>query len=106
MSSDHISFSDESEDRLRKVTWKFWLMNAVLYLDHYEVEIRESRRHGYKTVASYDRLSPRGPTRIPESEVPYNAEVGARAVKQYLEDLQAQLRPALWSEYENRRKGT
>lgn len=95
---DHFDFSDESEDKLRRVTWTFWLYGRCLVLDAYTIESRPSRRHSYKTESMYQRIAygsaiPQS-QRIAEADVPLTPEIQERALRQFM----ASLRVVRWDE--------
>lgn len=71
-----ISVTVDSGDLKREV-YLFWLYDSrlTLYLDHYELLARETKRHSWKPKAWYDRLSRRNATLKEEVEVPLTEHV-------------------------------
>ena len=90
------------DDKLRRVSWRFWLYQNCLVLDEYLVEERASAKHKFKTVKVYDRrpvgrrsyLAAPFDARLKEEEVPLTDEVRARALREMVN----QIKVVLWSE--------
>jgi hypothetical protein len=97
MSRDTVRFSVESEDKLRKVTWTFWLCDRNLVVDSYIVEERPSRRHNFKITDCYARIkSSYEDGNLKEHEVPLTDEIRERAIREFTSSL----RVIRWSEME------
>ena len=95
MGNEIITLVDESADKLRKVTWEFWLYRNHLVLNSYTVDERASRRHTYKFVDGYDRLR-KDYGHLKEAEVPLTDEIRERAIREFT----AKLTVVRWSEVE------
>jgi len=89
-----ITLVDESPDKLRKVTWKFWFYRNRLVVDSYTVDERSSRRHTYKWAAGYERLRKDGS--IKEAELPLTDEIRERAIREFM----SRITVVRWSEVE------
>jgi hypothetical protein len=97
VSNHYIRFEDELGDKLRRVSWAFWLYGSNLVLNEYVVETRPSRRHAYKVARAYTRLSSsrwRDGSVVDEEDVPLTPAIAERALREYV----SQLRVVRWSE--------
>lgn len=66
----------ESEDRLSKRVWWYWLDGTSLYLDEYNLMQRKTTRHKYRTVECFDRIDRRNNTY--KSEDDFNTPVDVK----------------------------
>jgi hypothetical protein len=95
MSNETITLSVESEDKLRRETWRFWLYNFRLVLDSYVVEARASRRNVFKVMDGYERIaSHHAGGFLKEAEVPLPSEIRERAIREFM----AKITVSRWSE--------
>ena len=82
-------------DELTIEKWEFYQTDNNIYLDGYLLLKRDTTRKRYyeRVVKRYDRLMERDST-IKESEVPFNDEIRAEAIKQFTDTI----RCVKWSE--------
>jgi hypothetical protein len=66
----------ESDDRLQKTTFRFFVLNNIVCLDYYSTYSRPSRKHGWVSIETWD------PHRISKAKKPEVPEgVAAQAVE-------------------------
>lgn len=65
----NYSYSLTSESGLLKQTWEFLLIEETFYLDLYIKEERPTKRHKFKIIENFSRLSKRDSTIQTEEEV-------------------------------------
>ena len=78
---------------MTKVTYNFYFLDGVIYLDSYHKWEKPTKRSGYKNKGFYDRLRERD-SDIKESEVPFHEEIK----KQALEEFTSRITVKKWSE--------
>ena len=84
---------DIDTGELTKVTYDFYLLDGVLYLDVYREWEKSTKRSGYKFKRGYDRLNERD-SHFKESEVPLTDEIKKEALKEFISKLSVKK----WSE--------
>lgn len=93
--NETITLSVESEDKLRRETWRFWFHDFHLVLDSYAIEARTSRRHVYRAMDGYERIaSHHAGGWLKEAEVPLPSEIRERAIREFM----ARIDVVRWSE--------
>ena len=85
--NDHVKVSVESDDSLRRVTWRFWFHRGQLVLDAYCIETRASRRRNYKVESSYERLALSRSDSLKESDVPLPDAIREQAIRAFTANI-------------------
>lgn len=82
-----------NKDELERERYIFYYLDETLWLDKYFSEKRETKRHKYKIVKHYNRLSARE-SNVKEEDVPISKEIKQEALNAFI----ARLNVKLWSE--------
>lgn len=84
---------EKTIDDLTLEKFTFITLDHKLYLDTYSIRKRESKRHTYKLIKLYNRLSTRDSS-MTEDEVPFTLGIRAEALQMYKDTLKC----LKWSE--------
>jgi hypothetical protein len=80
----NIGIEDVKTD-LERVTYSFYIRDYKFILDSYKVQYRESKRHKWKNLKSYERLFSRQNTiKLSEFEIPLFIQI---EVKERFKDM-------------------
>ncbi|MNK43715.1 hypothetical protein D3C87_624300 [compost metagenome] len=77
-------------DDLTREWYVFWFDDSMktLWLDGYELQTKETKRHKYKTVKQYKRLSGRHElNNVPMNEVPLNDKIKNDAIAKFVSEI-------------------
>ena len=84
-------------DELSFERWIFMYLRNDIFLDHYSICKKESKRHrSFKVIKKYDRLMERDNS-IKEEDVPFSDELKKEALSLFIADI----RVIKWSERNN-----
>ena len=87
---DEVTLEFLSEDRLRRTSWRFYLLRTSLVVDHYLEEERETTRHKFRDVREWSRLSGRQST-MNRTDVPFTDEIARQAKEAFINKIRDEI---------------
>jgi hypothetical protein len=69
--------------------WRYWLdeRGMMLVLDSYKMQVRPTKRHGWRSVRWWERLARKGTKQMDRADVPTPAEVRAEVLRKFRESI-------------------
>lgn len=77
-------------DELTQEQYVFWFDDSrkTLWLDQYEIQTRETKRHKFRTVKQYKRLSSRSDyINVKKEEVPLSDQIKKNAIDKLISEI-------------------
>lgn len=91
MAHDSVAFTIDGDDGLTQTRWGFYLHYDTLVVNKYSELQRESARHKFKTVRSWERLGNARMNTVSKDAIPLTDEIKAQALETFLAELRAKL---------------